>query len=260
MSSIEQTADIQPVGDTTAFAVGDVIGKTLSIFGRHFVTFVLITGVITLPYLILLLADHEYATLLHSPAGSGGKSYARVQLVNFLVMIVQLIAQGAILKAAYADVAGQPIDVSGSVLEGLKRSFALGGISILQGVGIPFGLVLLIVPGLVLYAMWYVASCVCVTEALGVMESLKRSTVLTRGSRWKVLGIGLIAALVVVVFNVGANKVLFAIVGETPWAFLSYGVQVVYLPLLAVLSVVTYHDLRAAKEGLGIERISAVFD
>ncbi len=260
MSSIEQSADAQPVGGAADFAVGGVIGKTLSIFGRHFAWFILISGVITLPYLLLLLGDHQYAALLHSPGSSGSKSYAQVQFINFVVVILEAIAQGAVMQAAYADLCGQLVDIGSSVRQGLKRSVSLIGISILQGFGIFFGFVLLIVPGFLLYAMWYIASCACVIEELGAMPSVKRSTVLTRGNRWKVLGIGLIAALVVVAPQLIVNKVLFPVVGETPWVFISYAIQAVYLPLLAVLSVVAYHDLRAAKEGLGVERISAVFD
>jgi hypothetical protein len=259
LSSIEQTADIQPVEDAAVFAVGEVIGKTFSIFGRHFWKFALVAGVIMLPDLILMLINHDYAMSQYATA-SKARGSAGSSALSFVASILQTIAEAAVLRAAYADISGQAFDISAAVRQAFGRSRSLMGIVVVKGIGIGLGLVLLIVPGLMLFSMWYVAEVACMVEDIDAMPSLKRSTILTRDNRWKILGIGLVTVIVLVAIQLFIGQLALQIGGPVVSAFFAYGFQVIYLPFTATLSAVIYYDLRAAKEGLGIERISAVFD
>ena len=91
------------------------------------------------------------------------------------------------------------------------------------------------------------------------IESLKRSSALTKGYRWKIFGIFVIIAVV----NVVAIKVLGRVlvigggpipaIGEFVW-------RAIIGAFSSILGTVVYHDLRVAKEGIDIERIAAVFD
>jgi uncharacterized membrane protein len=65
-------------------------------------------------------------------------------------------------------------------------------------------MVLLIVPGLILYTMWFVGFPACVVERLGPWTSLRRSRELTKGYRWKVLAL----ALLFPVLNAGGSQVI----------------------------------------------------
>src|SRR5689334_10920825 len=73
----------------------------------------------------------------------------------------------------------------------LMRSVApvvmpLIGAGILSGLGIVFGFVLLVVPGLYLLTIWAVIAPVIVVERLGVFDAFGRSRQLVRGSGWPV--------------------------------------------------------------------------
>src|SRR5690349_6694819 len=81
------------------------------------------------------------------------------------------------------------------------------GAGLLTAIGIVFGFVLLIVPGLYLLTIWAVTAPVIVVERQGVFDSLGRSRQLVRGNGWPVLG----AFLAAILFGLVVNFVLNAI-------------------------------------------------
>ncbi len=261
MSSIDQTVDIPPVGEAAVFAVGGVMGKTFSIFGRRFLPFIVISGVMMLPYLVVLLTNHDYAASQRDGSSlfAGQRTFTISLLLPLLLAFLTTITEGVLIQAVFMDIGGRTVDVGFSIRRGLRRSISLMAITILQSVGTFIGGMLLLVPGIILFTMWFVADAVCVIEGLPAVRSVNRSTALTRGHRWKVLGIALLSVLVLFVSEIIVNAIAPS-AGETAWAIASYLLQSFYLPISAILITVIYHDLRAAKEGLGIERISAVFD
>src|SRR4051794_38268950 len=70
------------------------------------------------------------------------------------------------------------------------------GASFLTGIGIGGGLLLLIVPGLYLLAVWAVVAPVVVIERRKVTDALGRSRQLVRGSGWPVLGAVMVGFLI----------------------------------------------------------------
>lgn len=119
--------------------------------------------------------------------------------------------------------------------------------------------ILLIVPGLILFTMWFVATPVCVVERLGPNASMRRSTQLTKGHRWKVFGLILLLVIISAVvsplieFGLAAISTTLSLVGTLIW-------NGIWGAFYAIAVVVTYHDLRVAKEGINIEQIASVFD
>jgi hypothetical protein len=119
--------------------------------------------------------------------------------------------------------------------------------------------ILLIIPGLILLTMWFVAIPACVVEQTGPWKSLRRSAALTKGNRWKVFGIMLLLFIVTVV--AGALMGALTVAAGTTIGLLA---NLLWSALIgafsAILGVVTYHDLRVAKEGVDTDQIAAVFD
>jgi hypothetical protein len=232
------------------FRIGSAISKSVEVFSRNFAPFSLLSLAVWLPIGVI-----QFATLgmkaQQRDLWAGGASL----IFGFL----QLVLVAAIIHATFQDMRGQPVRMGESIGRGLKRFFPLIGAGILLALGVFLGIVLLIVPGLILFARWYVFASVCVVEKQGPLGSLKRSAELTKGNRWKLFGIW------VILFAIGAASgaliaVLFlqvspiaAIVARGLW-------QVVWSTFNNVLSVVIYHDLRVAKEGVDIESIASVFD
>jgi hypothetical protein len=116
---------------------------------------------------------------------------------------------------------------------------------------------LLIVPGVIL-------SCVvggvpaCIVEDWG-RSSLSRSAELTRGYRLKVFGL---FVLLTVINGIGSKIVdlVFGLAGDVV-AGIGSGVWFVASTALSnCVLIMTYHDLRVAKEGIDTEQIASIFD
>ena len=138
-----------------------------------------------------------------------------------------------------------------AVSAGVRAFFPLFALNVLAYVGMAFGLLLLIIPGLVLAIAWSVAGPALVAERSGIVGAFRRSDELTRGNRWRILLLFLIYAVTVTVLQAltgtlsfgGAHPVspvrivLAAIAGGFESAVLYVG--------LATL----YAELRSLKEG-----------
>jgi hypothetical protein len=129
------------------------------------------------------------------------------------------------------------------------------GVALLSGLAT----LLFIVPGMIVYTMWFVAMPACIVERLGPSNSARRSAQLTRGCRWTIFTLW----FPVLVLAAIVEGMLDDLVRGAGWPF-ALVVQIVWAGLwgafYAVLAVVTYHDLRVAKEGVDTEQIAAVFD
>jgi hypothetical protein len=73
------------------------------------------------------------------------------------------------------------------------------GAGILAGIGIGFGFVLLIAPGLYLATIWAVIAPAIVIERRGVFDAFGRSRQLVKGNGWPVLGTIVVAYLIAIV-------------------------------------------------------------
>jgi hypothetical protein len=120
------------------------------------------------------------------------------------------------------------------------------------------GMIFLVIPGLIVMTMLSVSAQACVIERLGPIASLSRSAALTKGHRWRVFGLILIAGLI----SLGAavlSSPLPRLLGM-PGAILAFLVVGVAAAYRDTVLAVQFSDLRVGKDGVGTERIAAVFD
>jgi hypothetical protein len=100
--------------------------------------------------------------------------------------------------------------------EGERRFLPYLGQAILMGLGIGFGFILLIIPGLIVAARWSVAQPLLIGRGDGAIDSMRESWELTRGNEVPILLAGLvmlalfIAASIIPVFLLGGEN-LFGI-------------------------------------------------
>jgi hypothetical protein len=245
------------------FRVGRVLSKSLTVLTGNFSKYVLFGAVIALPNLIAVFISADQVStaqpmrpgqVFSSAAIFGGVAYGIIWLVVFS------ICQSALIYGAFQDVRGRPFDIGASVQRGLSRFLPVIGAAICAGILVGIGFVLFVIPGLILLTMFFVIVPVCVVEGMGPIQSLGRSSTLTKGYRWRIFAIYLVPGLIIAIAAAVLERIGLGIAGLLGNALAAYVVTAVGGAYQAIVNIVTYHDLRAVKEGLDIEQLAAVFD
>jgi hypothetical protein len=154
---------------------------------------------------------------------------------------------------------GKSASLGEAISWALGRFVPLFLLGIVYALGVIAGLIALIIPGYILIVMWAVAVPACVVEKTGPVDSLSRSSELTKGNRWQIFAIilivGIVSGLIAQIVQAAgmAAGVAVLIVVMVIWQGIAQAFN-------AVLAAVTYHDLRVTKEGGDIDRIASVFD
>jgi hypothetical protein len=182
-----------------------------------------------------------------------------------------MIVQGALVRATVAHSEGREASFGESALAGLRVIVPLFIVGLLIGLAVMFGMILLIVPGVILYIMWSVAGPVLVEERSGIFGAFGRSSYLTSGARWPVFGINLLLLVIMWAFAALLGAVLFSIYGLQGLAgALAQGMPVWYLVVSCVTSTISmaisttiqtsiYVELRDWKDGPATEALSDIF-
>jgi hypothetical protein len=233
------------------FRVGQVLNRSFTLLSRNFLIFFVVTTVAALPN--VLITENTGRDVSGATAGWLGLSF-------ILTIILQMLSQAVVLYGAFQDMRGRPVNLGEALRAAFGRLLPIIGVAICVSIGVFLGSLLLLVPGLILMTMWYVATPVCVVEQKGPLASMGRSSELTKGHRWKIFGMILLvvfggaiaSAIVLGLLSLSGSSVLVALVSLV-W-------NGVWGAFYATFVVVTYHDLRVAKEGVDVHQIASVFD
>jgi hypothetical protein len=166
---------------------------------------------------------------------------------SLLTIVVTTFYQGMVVELV-RDVQDGRRDSS---VGDLFRSVApvvlpLIGVSILAGIGIVIGFILLIVPGLFLMTIWSVVSPVTVIERPGVIAAFGRSRELVRGYGMQVFGVIIVVILLVVVAGIIVGLITSG-ASDTVRSIVQWLINIVTAPLSALIVSVLYFGLRRAR-------------
>ncbi|MGB7684802.1 MAG: hypothetical protein WBL45_03375 [Solirubrobacterales bacterium] len=118
--------------------------------------------------------------------------------------------------------------------------------SVLFFIGIFFGFILLVVPGLILVTIWAVFAPVIVIERSGVFDAFGRSRELVRGNGWRVFGVVIITGVIVVVVAIALAAIAMAIAnGPIVSIVISALASTVTAPVEGLVASVLYFRLLA---------------
>ncbi len=255
------------------FTVGGMLRQTFQVVFANIVPF----GVIALA--LTILEGLLYWFLLDMPAfgidGLGGRSQAEM-MEDFgagvgltiagntiLSTIIYALLTALLIYGTVMYLRGQPAPLSAYISNGAQVIFPVFIVSLIVSLSMTLGMILLIVPGVIIYLMWWVAVPAVVVERAGIGDSLKRSAALTKGNRWRILGVFLVLVIIGIALTYPLQFFGLAIkdiVGLIPLLVLSLVVVTFSKVIYAVAVGVGYYQLRVAKEGADINQIAAVFD
>jgi hypothetical protein len=212
-------------------SVGRVVSETFSIYGQNLMALLgAAIGVFVIVGVAVGLLQNAGGVILGILAGI-------IQLVGYALFI------GFVVRLVQDVRDGRRDHTVGDLFSAAAPAIvSLIIFSILFGIGVGIGFVLLIIPGLILLTFWSVGAPAIVVEDAGPLEAFGRSWRLVRGDAWSVF-----ATLVVVWLIVIAIQAVLGAIG----AAISDGATVVAsiissaitAPILALAVSVMFFDL-----------------
>jgi uncharacterized membrane protein len=203
----------------------------------------------------------------------GFKGVIALFLATLLAAIVfAMLTQGALVRATVAYTEGRRANFSESVMAGLSMIVPLFLLSLVIGLAVSLAGAFFLIPGIILYVMWSVASPALVEERFGVSSAISRSNYLTKGARWRVFAIQLIMLAMVYLVAAAVSLVAVAIYGGfanfalatangRPLWYLAFDAasQTVTSAVWAAAQAALYVDLRDWKDGPATDNLAEVF-
>jgi hypothetical protein len=193
-----------------------LIGTALVLYAVQFVVYLLLPGVVGIALAILFWA-------------------------------LSVLYQGMVVTLVQDVQDGRRDHSVGDLLRSVEPVFwPLVAASILFGLALAVGFLLLIIPGLILMVMWAVVAPVIVLERPGVFAAFGRSRELVRGNGWNVFGVIVLVFLAVLVVSIAAG-LLTAGLGSVGRALVQWAVNGALAPITALSASVLYFALRGER-------------
>lgn len=165
--------------------ISEVLGEALDVYRRLWVRSVVVAGLV---FAVVELAD-AFAARRHT--------FATAFVSLLLALVGGLLVQGALVEVVRDLHEGRaPASVGDYYARTRDRLGTLVGASLLYGIGVAFGFVLLVVPGLIAIARWSLAVPLVVIERRGIGEAFSRSSALVKGRTGSVLVLVIVANVI----------------------------------------------------------------
>jgi hypothetical protein len=245
--------------------LGEVLDRAFSIYRAHFRTLVgIAAAALVVPYAIYGVAMIELARQ-GGPALANLGGVVVVGIGFVILMAAYLVVQVAVMHSVSELYLGHPVTIGEALGRTGSLLLPLLGLGILSFLGVFFGFLLLIVPGIILALRWGVAVPALVVERRGGVEALSRSQTLTKGMAGRVFvvyllqivvsaALSMLLSLPVIVYTIatGATQTLTTQALSQVAQVIS---NVLMFPLASAIVCVLYYDLRVRKEGFDLQQM-----
>jgi hypothetical protein len=247
-----------------SFRVGTVLSTGCAVWGRNLVPFLLITALFYAPPWIWA------ATVVHGEHAleairSVGRAYA---IATYLTLLLNVFVAATLTYGVVMELNGQRATIGACIATGLTRFLPALGVGVSTWLCVGLASMALLLPGILVLCMLYVATPVSVVERPSMAVALSRSADLTKGRRWRVLGL----ILVVTAVNLMSLQLVRTLAIAHPETiedvfdnlsrliYISFVHHVITGSLSAVMTSVAYYHLRADKEGTSTAELAAIFE
>jgi hypothetical protein len=174
-------------------SVADIVGTALDMYQSYPLLFLTLALGVIAPYQLAVLAVNGTGPLSGSAHGNLGVYYLLLLLDYALVgPLVSALHIHAVIRIGKGD---RP-RLAQIATRGLRVLPVVAAAVIVADLGIALGFLALIVPGVLLLLRWSVVAQVAAVEHEGWIPSLGRSSELTRGHYWHILGLLVITVVV----------------------------------------------------------------
>jgi hypothetical protein len=261
--------------------VGEILDVGIKIYWRNAWTLFRIVLFVVLPAQILVniiqVSSLPSGATAHYGFGFPGPSVTANETVSSsdattvaiaygIALIINAIAgrfaQAGCFRAVADAYLGEDVSWRASLRYALRRLAAVIALSLLTSIFIGLGFVACVIPGIYLWAAFFVAVPALLVEGVGPMRALRRSRELVRGRWWGTFGVALIGGALVAVVGAALAGVLLGVAFASPRQNTVVGFILTVLattvsamlttPAAAAFATVLYIDLRVRKEGFDL--------
>jgi hypothetical protein len=243
--------------------VGEILSAAFRLYQRQWRTLLAIAAVVIVPITLLQYLVGNQVRSQSQVTGSGvvvstpSWAVGISGLVAVLAgVLMYLVLTGAITRAVAAEVAGEDPGLEQSYRFGFHRLGSVLVVSVLVGLAILGGLILLVIPGIYIGVRLCVSVEALVVEGRRGTQAMSRSWGLVGGHWWHAFGTLVVAGLLTGL----VNTLITSPFGATTWvaqAVVAAVATTITLPYGALVGVLLYLDLRARKETLTLETLRA---
>lgn len=229
----------QPAKATYPFSVLKVLSTSLRITKHNFVPFLLLTGVLELPTVLLQFGGAE----------------KHVFLALLVQIFVTAFTQAVVAYGAIMELQGSRPSARACIATGFAQLGRVLGVTLVSSLAIGGAMLLLVVPGIIVSLMWYVVVPVTLAEGLGVRAAMKRSRELTYGRKGDICLILLLAGGLSIVLEACAYQQL----GHDAAIIWRSIITAITTMFFAVTVAVTYIELRKLRDGMDVPELATAF-
>ena len=255
-------------GTKTPLGVGGLVSNSFSILFRNIVAVMIVAFIPSLLALLISVAmNGASATLglaIADPFAGGGATFVVGLIIQFAIqgLIVALLVQ-----LAYDAKLGRPITPGTYLSPAIKAIVPIMVLSIIIAILAGIGFMLLIIPGLYVYAVYCATTPAIMIERSG-FSAMSRSAELTRDYRWPIVGALILLGICTFALSIVMTFVVTAIVPVIGLNAAGFGVGILLMALMsgltaglsAIGAALIYARLRDIKEGVSVDELAAVFD
>ncbi|MGD1876335.1 MAG: hypothetical protein ACFB13_02415 [Kiloniellaceae bacterium] len=247
------------MGDFTSphFRVGGVLGSSFRILAANLPAFILIPALALAPAIAAIGTGLWFDLFESSDAFLFAFAFVTAALLSLVLCIV---ARAAVIYGTFRHFTGQRLTLGDMFSNGLRHAWRVFSVGLVSELLISLGYAFFLIPGLYLSTLYWVVMPAAVVEDSGVGDSLRRSSRLTDGCRWKIFGLLLVwSALQYLLENLPGA--LIDITDFHPAAVIVAWLAIsLSVALGGIVDTVSYCRLRQIREGIGADEIAAVFD
>jgi hypothetical protein len=223
-----------------------LVDAAVQLARRHYAQFAVLGAIALLPSVVVQIYN-IYAL------GQSNTRVGRMFLLLGLTILWRSLVDAAILFAAAEAYAGRAVSVEHALRQAAARIPSLLQAILVKWMAICFGLFFFIVPGVLLFARYFAVPATVVIERLAAAPALDRSRQLAQGNRGKILATLGLGWLLYVAILLGVSLTLSSLAGMFAGEVLAGILVMLVYPMLGILTVLLYFDMRIRKEGYDIE-------
>jgi hypothetical protein len=249
-----------PQGSIPPKTLGEILSAAFNLYKANAASLILIVAIVVVPLTFIsslfsgvVFEGSKHTTIVFGQPvevvdRSFGLLIGGLIVTAVISVIISAVLQAAILRAAAQATIGDPVDPQESYRFGFKRLGSVILVSLLVGLAVAAGLILLVIPGLIFLIFLSVSVPVLIVENRRGRAALSRSWNLVKGHFWHAVGVIIVAGIITgivggIIGSIGGD------VWVVRWIFSSIG-TIITAPFTALVSVLLYLDLRSRSEAL----------